>query len=159
MNPLEWIENTPLGLWVRQSEWGYIIVLCAHAVGMAVVVGPIILINLRAAGLGRNIPILAMKPYARIAWIGFLVNGVSGVMLFAGNAQLLAANVAFILKIVLIMIGGGAVWVLWSAVRADAATHSETAVAPLRTRIVAVGSLTIWLGAIIAGRAIAYTIY
>ena len=39
MNVLAWLEQTEFSTWLRESDWGYPIVLCFHAVGMGMVVG------------------------------------------------------------------------------------------------------------------------
>src|SRR5262245_36751821 len=121
MNFLRWLEKEPLGAWVRESEWGYPIVLCAHAIGMAIVVGAVIVINARVMGYG-NLALGKLRGLTQIAWIGFAINAVSGVLLYAGNARRLTETSAFQIKIALLIIGGWMVWLLWRSLNAEPAT-------------------------------------
>lgn len=50
MEFLRSIEKSGIGTWMRESEWGYAITLCAHALGMAIVVGILFVTYVRALG-------------------------------------------------------------------------------------------------------------
>jgi hypothetical protein len=39
MELLTWLEQTDFSTWLRESDWGYPVLLCVHAVGMGMVVG------------------------------------------------------------------------------------------------------------------------
>jgi hypothetical protein len=159
MEFLRSLEKSPVGAWVRESEWGYAIVLCAHAVGMAIVVGVLVMINLRVLGYGRGVGLGQLKKLSGIAWVGFGINAVSGVMLFAGNARRLAETFAFQVKLVLLVAGGYAVWLLWRTLNAAPETlEPGVAATTERARVIAIVSLVVWLGVILAGRIIGYTI-
>ena len=70
MNVLIWIQDSALGTWVAESIWGYPIVLASHALGMAVVVGTMVMINLRVLGFARNVPVTFFDKLSVITWAG-----------------------------------------------------------------------------------------
>ena len=158
MEFLRSLEKSLIGAWVREFEWGYAIVLCAHAVGMAIVVGVLVMINLRVLGYGKGVGLGQLRKMSGIAWFGFAINAVSGLMLYAGNARRLTETLAFQVKLAFIVAGGISVWMLWRALGAAPETLEPGGAATQRARMVAIASLFVWLGAIVAGRTIGYTI-
>jgi hypothetical protein len=158
MEFLRWLEKEPLGAWVRESEWGYPIVLCAHAVGMAIVVGCVLMVNARVLGYGRSIAIAQLRGLSWVAWSGFAVNAVSGLLLYFGNARRLTETAAFQVKILLLVIGGAMVWLLWRTLRSEAGALEPNASSSNRLKLIAAASTLTWIGVILAGRTIGYTI-
>lgn len=158
MEVLRWLEKEPLGAWVRESEWGYPIMLCAHAVGMAVVVGCLLMINLRVLGFGRSIVLANLRPLTGVAWGGFAMNALSGLLLYFGNARRLTETPAFQIKMLLLIVGGWMVWLLWRTLGAEPAMLNDTAEPSRRLKWIAGLSSLIWIGVIFAGRTIGYTI-
>ena len=83
-----------------------------------------------------------------LAYYGFLINGISGIMLFSSQASYLSTNLPFLLK--LFFIGSGMLLAskIYKKIEKNAGRTS--------TKILAVLSLFSWFGAITAGRLIAY---
>ena len=152
------LEKSPVGAWVRESEWGYAITLCAHAVGMAIVVGILTMIYLRVLGYGKGVGLAQLRRLSALAWVGFAINAVSGLMLFAGNARRLAETTAFQVKLVFIVVGGVSIWLLWRELNSAPDTLGPDGAATQPAKAVAIVSLIVWLAAIVAGRTIGYTI-
>lgn len=117
MGFLEWLEAGALGVFVRESLWGYPITLSSHAVGMAVVVGVVVALNMRVLGFARGISIQAFDRIFLVGWLGFLLNLVSGIVLFAGSATDYITQGAFQLKLFGIIVGGILMKVVMNAVR------------------------------------------
>lgn len=147
---LKWLENTPLGLWVSESLWGYPIVLSAHAVGMAALAGVALMFSFRILGWGKTVPITSLSKYMLFARIGFVVNLLSGVALFCGSAVKLWDNWPFRIKIILIFIG------LWLTTYIYDKCINADGVTSKRYKTVAALAVFAWLGALLAGRLIAY---
>lgn len=142
------IENSGVGVWIRESLWGYPIVLSCHAIGMAIVVGTFTMVDIRVLGFARGIPFTAFKRLLTIGWLGFLLNLISGCLLFTGDAQRFFFQGVFEIKMGLIILGGMVMWLLVRALKVDA----ESA----RVKYMAALSMALWFGAIIAGRLTAY---
>ena len=84
MKFLYWLEDSFIGVWVAQS-WGYPLVLSAHAVGMSIVVGTVLMINLRLLGFSATLPFTIFRDLNRVAWLGVSLNVLSGLALFSGS--------------------------------------------------------------------------
>jgi hypothetical protein len=146
---LSWLEATGLSVWIRESLWGYPIVLSSHAVGMAVVVGMVTMIDIRVLGFARKIPISSFNSLFTLTWAGFAVNFISGCLLFTGDPAKFFFSTTFRVKIILIIIGMISVWQLLRAV-------TDTGESSSKAKTIAVVSLLCWFGAITAGRLTAY---
>lgn len=148
MDFLLWIENSPIGVYVREDIWGYPIVLSSHAVGMATIMGVAVALNLRVLGYAKNLSITAYDKMFIIGWIGFALNLISGIMLFCNSATRYFYQGSFQLKILFIIIGGVLMKVIMNRVRAG---QDENV-----TKILAAISLASWFGGVITGRLMAY---
>jgi hypothetical protein len=149
---LETISQTSLVRWVAESDWGYPIVLTLHAIGMALVVGIVLVFDLRVLGVAARIPLAALQRFFLVAWIGFAVNLTSGTLLFCANYSAFIHNTAFITKISLLIAGAICTWLL---VRQIDFTKSDSVTA--KAKLIAAISVILWLGAITAGRIVGYT--
>ena len=142
------IENSGVGVWIRESLWGYPIVLSCHALGMGIVVGAFTMTDIRVLGFAGSIPITAFNRLLTIGWLGFLLNLISGCLLFTGDARRFFFQGVFEIKIGLIILGGIVMWRLVRVLRVDPDS--------IRAKRLAALSLALWFGAIIAGRLTAY---
>ena len=145
---LVWIENTSLALWVGTSLWAYPVLLSAHITGLAVIVGIIAMRDFHLLGFINGVTEANFLELKKLAYCGFLVNGISGIMLFASQASYLSTNLPFLVK--LFFIGSG--MLLASKIYKKIEKNPGRA----STKILAILSLFSWFGAITAGRLIAY---
>lgn len=155
---LDWLENLPLSIWVAESELGYPALLSIHSMGMAVVVGLLLMLDLRVLGYARGVPWSAFRRLMPYAGAGFALNLVSGVLLFNSTAHRLLVNWPFLSKMAAIAAAGGVTWLLWRRLQdGDLEPQADgTAALPVATRALAVVSIVLWLLAIVFGRLIAY---
>lgn len=152
---LEWLESSALARMVQESMWGYPIVLSSHAVGMAILVGLALMINFRVLGLASKVPLTALKIMFRIAWVGLVINVVSGTMLFVANADAFFESTPFWLKISLLVIGV-TLLVMLSRRVPDAGDSAQEYVPTPQVRWIAFLSSLAFFGVIVFGRLIAY---
>ncbi len=140
---------------VQESMWAYPIVLSSHAVGMAIVVGIVLMINFRILGLASGVPLSALKTMYRFALLGLVINTVSGTLLFVANADAFYESNPFRIKIILLIIGITLMVML--SRRLFGSTDSVQNVVPTKqVKIMASISIVVWTGVIVAGRLIAY---
>ena len=95
MQFLTWLEMTDFSTWLRESDWGYPVLLCFHAVGMGTVVGISWMYSARILGYAKSFPLDGFERLFSLAWFGFVINAASGVLLFIGEPRRLAATPAF----------------------------------------------------------------
>jgi hypothetical protein len=166
---LAWLEQTDFSTWLRESDWGYPNLLCVHAVGMGMVVGISFMYSARILGYARAFPLAAFDKLFGLAWLGFVMNAASGVLLFVGEPRRLALTPAFWIKMILIVFAGFSLWALAKALEGP----TEAAIAPglpgpdgtlaaeaeaaSNAKVAAIVSVVFWLAAITAGRLIGYT--
>ena len=147
MEMVYWIEETAIALWVGESLWAYPLLLSLHVVGLAVIVGVVVMLDLRLLGLFKGLQVDSFLPLMKFAWVGFLINAMSGLLLFSSQASYFVTNVPFLLKISLIFAGAVITGILQHRIRNAKGASS---------RAIAVISLVAWIGAIVNGRLIAY---
>ena len=145
---LVWIENTSLALWVGTSLWAYPVLLSAHITGLAVIVGIIAMRDFHLLGFINGVTEANFLELKNLAYCGFLINGISGIMLFSSQASYLSTNLPFLVK--LFFIGSGMLLASKIYKKIEKNTGRTS------TKILAILSLFSWFGAITAGRLIAY---
>jgi hypothetical protein len=154
---MAWLEGTALATWARQSPslWAYPTILTLHTVGLGIVVGASAVIDFRLLGFAPRMRIPSLSPLFRIIWLAFLLNLVTGCLLFMSDATTKSKQPVFYIKLTLI---GFALWNM-SVVRGAVLSDPEqggSATVPARYKRLAVLSLLLWAGAITAGRLMAY---
>ena len=137
-----------MGIFIRESLWGYPIVLSSHAVGMATVMGVVVALNFRVLGFAKDISVLAFDKLFVIGWIGFIINLISGLILFCGSSSVYFFQGSFQLKIAFIVVGGILMKVVMNNVRAGT---SEGV-----TKLISAACIACWFGGVITGRLMAY---
>lgn len=151
----EWLETTPVAMWVGVSLWAYPFLLSLHAIGLAVVVGIFSVRDMRLLGLFPGLSPAAFLPISKLAWGGFVVNAGSGLLLFSSQAVTFAESIPFYIKIGAILIAMVLAGIIQTRLRNELA-EQETLVVANPTRLIAGLSLCTWAVAIIAGRLMAY---
>jgi hypothetical protein len=153
---LIWLESTALSQWIVGSEsmFAFPGILALHAIGMGFAVGICLALDLRILGVAPAVRIAEMRRFVPVVWAAFWLNAVSGVLLLIGYPTKALTNPVFYLKLLLI---GAGLWLfrrIGRRVFDDAG--DERAQSPLVQRL-AIVSLVCWVGAITAGRFLAYT--
>ena len=97
---------------LKTHAWAYPALEVVHIVGIALLLGNLVLLELRVFGRGAALP---MKDLARLgltlAVCGFGLAAVSGLLMFATQPAELLSNRAFTLKMLLLMLAGcNAAW-------------------------------------------------
>jgi hypothetical protein len=157
---LAWLETNSLAIMMRDSLWAYPIVLIVHAIGMALLIGTMTVIALRVLGVWR-FPIAPLQKFFVVAWAGFIVNVVSGSVLFLTAPSAFAGATHFFfsptfrIKMLVIVLGGVTAWLLQARLARDG-TDWLDGDAPQGAKALAGLSLVFWFGAIMAGRLTAY---
>jgi hypothetical protein len=150
------VEQSGICQWIRSTDsiFGYYGILTVHAIGMGVAVGINACVDLRVLGFAPAVPLAPMEKFIPFLWLGFWMNAVSGAFLLATDATHKLANPDFYVKMLFIALALATL----QRLRADVFRDPRVAAMPASTkaRILAIASLACWLGAIIAGRLLAY---
>ena len=154
---LNTIEQSGLSTWLRESDspFSFYFVLVFHTIGLALLVGANAVVDLRILGVARGIPLASFKRHFSIMWLGFWLNAISGVFLLIAYPTKAFTNPVFYVKLLCIALAMIVMQRTKNRVFGDP-TLSETAMVARGTTL-AKWSLVLWVGAITAGRLLAYT--
>jgi hypothetical protein len=156
MQFLEALEQSSFSVWVRESPsiWAFPVILLFHTIGMALCVGVSAGINMRILGLAPGLRLAPMERFFPILWFGFWVNAITGTILVVQDATAKLTNVDFYVKMVFIALA----LVNLRMQRARIFRDPNVDRGPLsgNARVLAITSLFFWVGAITAGRLLAY---
>lgn len=150
------LESSGVGEWMRSSGWAYPAVNLLHVAGLILLVGSMLLLDLRLLGTGRSAISLpaATSLLTPFAVAGLFLMLTSGFLLFAADAAPLLDNPLFLPKLALIALGIANALLFRALWRS--AVEAAPGVLPGAARLQAVASLAIWVAAAALGRLLAY---
>ncbi|MDV4154145.1 MULTISPECIES: DUF6644 family protein [Rhizobium] len=152
---LEWLSATTPAVALRHSGTLYVFVNAAHILAIGLLIGAILPLDLRLAGLFRKVPVEIVAPFlSRAAGVGLAAAIVTGFCLFSVRAVEYAANPAFLAKLGLIALGLLNLSIVhlgrgWK-------TAVSTGIVRPGLRFSAVLSAAVWIAAVLAGRWIGF---
>lgn len=154
---LRWLEASALASRLRGDAWLYPAVETIHIIGFAILVGAAVVFDLRLLGLSPAIRVSDLArhvlPWARRSL--FLLVLPSGLLLFATQAEALAASRVFQLKLLLIALAGMNTFVFHGRTARTLAEWDQ-ADPPLAAKVAGALSLVLWVGVVTCGRWLAY---
>ena len=156
MEFLRLIEHSSFSQWVTGSSsvLAFPTILLLHTIGMGVVVGINAGIDLRILGLAPALPLAPMEKFFPLLWIGFWVNAFTGVILLAADATTKVTNPDFYVKMGFIALAIINLRMIRNRVFRDPFIDKKPMTSD--AKVLAVTSMIFWLGAITAGRLMAY---
>jgi OmpA-OmpF porin, OOP family len=154
---LSWLENSPFSVWAKGSSLlGGPSLLTIHVLGTALVIGLIFIIHLRLLGVFDSIAYTSLRRLFPALWVGFVVQLLSGAALWVTKATQYAIDLAFVLKLVLVVAGFILMLILYGAVKQKAVSWAaDTAPVPRRFTFI-VPSLLVWCVIVILSRLTAF---
>jgi uncharacterized membrane protein len=149
------IEGSVLATALRGSTWVYPLVNAGHVIGIALLFGAIVPVDLRLIGAWRDVPLAVfLRVLVPVAAVGLVLAAVFGLLLFAANARDYAASGFFQAKMAMLALGVANA-LAFHALRRRHAPDDPDRDIPLQ-RSVGVASLAVWLAVIVLGRLIGY---
>jgi hypothetical protein len=154
----KWLDSTGWAAWIRNSAFAFPIIETLHIFGIVSLVGSTSILDLRLMGLAfRDEPVTKLaRQYLPWAFFGFLIQVVTGILMFASEAVKMYGNWAFQFKMLLIIVAGlnAAVFHFLAYQSVDKWEHEP--VAPWSARLAGTFSILLWFGIVALGRWIAY---
>ena len=151
------IEESGISVWIRDSPsfFAYWFIISLHAVGMGLLVGASVVIALRILGVAKDLPIAPLKGLYPVMWAGFWVQIVSGALLFIAYPTKALTNVDFYIKLTMIALAV----VFMQKIKKRVFSESGLSDFDLMSKgkRLAAWLLVFWVGAVTAGRLLAYT--
>ena len=150
----QWCAASALGTAIRDSRWLFPVIEAVHLLGLAMMGGFVLLVDMRLMGLS-----MPRKPVAALAreiqpWlIGALsVMLITGLLLYTSEPLKLYYNPAFWMKMSFLT----SAIVYTFTVRRTVLAADETRVGPVWGKLVALVSIALWAGVGVGGRAIGF---
>jgi hypothetical protein len=156
MDILVWLENTFIANAIRTIPWLYPTFETGHYIGLSLLVGGIMLIDLRVLGFARALPLKSMIGLLPFVWVGFLINVFTGSMLFIYGATNFGPNRAFQLKMAFLVVAGLNALAFDIAVRRSGGDWVVADRPPSLVKGFATLSLIFWVCVVTTGRWMAY---
>jgi hypothetical protein len=156
MDFLIWLEGTAIADAIRTSRWLYPAFETGHYIGLSFLVGGIMLIDLRVLGVARRLPLKSMIGLLPWVWAGFIINILTGSMLFIYGATNFGTNPAFLLKMTFMVLAGLNALAFDVAVKRYYYDWVAADQPPVLVKTFATLSFALWLCVVTTGRWMAY---
>ena len=145
------LDHTPIGEALRTNRVLFPLVSSLHLLGLALLVGTILVVDLGLVGVGMR-----RQPVSRVAaqlkpltWIGLATMLITGPTLLTGEAITMYSNWVFWIKLGFVTL---AISFYFTVHRR--ATSEETSITPSRAKSVGIISLALWICAGLAAKSI-----
>ncbi len=161
LNLCAWLEATPAGTWVRESLYGFPILVAIHILGLTLSAGIVVWFDLRLLGISMR-RVAVSTVYRRLmpwAFVGFTSMFVSGGVLLSGFAVSAYGNWYFRLKMAALLLAGVNALVYHKVTERRIAEWEFAERPPSPARLAGLLSIVLWITVIMAGRMVAYTLY
>jgi uncharacterized membrane protein len=156
---LSWLGNTPLAVFIAESDWAFPAIESVHVIALALVIGTIAIVDLRLLGVAS-----AHRAYTQLSkevlpwtWAAFAIAAVTGTLMFTSHPVGYYENVAFRIKILLLLLAGVNMMVFQLVTSRDISQWDRSAATPLAGKIAATLSLAFWIAVVFFGRRIGFT--
>jgi hypothetical protein len=149
----EWLESLAVGDAIRQSLWLFPVVEAIHLLGLCLLGGAVLIVDLRMLGVGLRQPIPEISREAR-PWLiaAILIMLATGIPLFLSEAIKCYYNTSFWVKITTLPFA-----IVFAFTVRDRVARRSTADTTATTRIVGLTSIVLWFTVAAAGRWIGFS--
>jgi hypothetical protein len=144
------ISANRLGRLMTDVTWLWPASEALHFIGMWLLFGVILVVNLRMLGMMKSVPFPALHRLLPWAALGFALNTVTGMLFVTSTPDQYALNISFHLKIVMLMIAG--VSLLYATAFEGPWWVGAGQDAPQRVKVMALSSIVGWVGVMYFGR-------
>jgi len=129
--------------YVNDEPWVWIASETLHFIGLSLLVGIVLLIDLRALGVLRAVPFTALERLLPWAAVGFAVNIVTGMLFFVARPDFYAENPAFYWKLLFVLLASvNTLYFFFD----EGWTTTPGSDVRLVTKVVAASALVLWVG-------------
>ncbi len=149
-----WCEASFVGQTIRESLWLFPVIEAVHLIGLAVIGGTVLLVDLRLLGWGLRQPVheiaRAVRPWFLVSLVVMIVTGVS---LFLSESVKCYYSQAFWVKMTCLPLAIA----FTLTIKARVVRRQDHDIRPLVATLVALMSLALWFTVGAAGRWIGFS--
>jgi len=140
----------PVSLFTNSESWVWPASETLHFIGMTLLFGVTLAVNMRMLGMMKSIPFAALHRLLPLGVLGFVINTLTGMVFYIASPEMYFLNVGFELKMVMLIIAG--ISVLYFTVFDEPWAVGPDKEAPVMAKVVAVCSTGMLLGVMYFGR-------
>ena len=157
MTPSNPVEALAIAKAMRENLWLYPAVEIVHIVGFVILVGSVVMFDLRVLGLSKQVSVRALARHL-LPWsvAALLLILPSGLLMFSAHAGDFLNNRAFQVKMALLLVAGMNAAIFHTGPYRSVAAWDTNATAPAGARVSVALSIVTWIGVISCGRLLAY---
>ena len=154
----QWIHETPLSIAIRESIWVYPILNVLHCVGIFLVAGTIVVVDLRLLGFGMRRSSISSVIGQVLPWTlgGFGFMFITGSLLAWSEPVRLYRSLFFPWKLLFLALAGLNAFFFHYGVYRGVGSWDTASLTPSRARLAGAVSILCWICVIAAGRAVGY---
>lgn len=156
----EWLatlEATELAQALRHSVWVYPLVNAVHLLGVALLLGAVIPLDLRLLGAWPTVPVDPLwRVLTQTAMLGLVLAVIFGVLLFVTAASEYAGSGLFLVKMLVVVLATLNAVALRSIAGGELSPIGVTGKLPGYVRVAGAVSLLAWITALVLGRLVGY---
>ena len=145
-----WFTSGSITEFVTATPWVWPAAETLHFIGLCLVFGVFLAINLRLLGVMKGLPFAFFHRLLPWAVLAFGVNLVTGMLFFISAADQYTENVPFYWKVLFLLIAGADL--LYLTVRGDAWALESGEESRPAEKLIAASAIGAWVGVIFCGR-------
>ena len=150
----ELLKSASIARFQFTHPWAWPTLEILHFIGLCLLFGVVLVANLRILGLLRSARFGAVHRLLPWGVWGFVINAVTGMLFFIGQAFQYIDNPAFHLKVVFMLLAGADV--LYLTLLGDIWALGPGDDAPLSAKLAAASQVFLWVGVMYFGRMLPY---
>ena len=137
------------GKYVEEHSWVWPTCEILHFVGLCLLFGVALVVDLRILGVAKRLPLAAVYQLLPLGLLGFTLNFVTGMAFFVAMPQ---QYVGFLFLLKMGLVALAATNVLYFILADEPWTVAEGDDMPIGARLAAVSAILIWVGVLFCGR-------
>jgi uncharacterized membrane protein len=157
---LEWLQASSWAVFIHKRAWAFTTVEVVHVFAIAMVIGTIMIVDLRLLGFAsRKRPVAELsRQVLPFTWAAFVLAVIAGSLLFISRATEYFENAMFWIKMALIVIAGINMVIFEFITVRDVKEWNLSPTPPLAARLAGGISITCWVLVLVFGRLIGFTL-
>lgn len=145
-----WLRTAAIASFVINYKWAWAASESLHFIGLCLLMGVVLVANLRMLGMMKNVSFSALHRLLPWAMFGFVISAITGFLFFITASDQYTLNVAFYLKMVFLFLAGLNVLYLTAFEEPWAVRPGDDA--PRTAKVIAASGIFLWFGVIVWGR-------
>lgn len=146
----EWVRSASIAGFINTTNWAWPTAESLHFIGLTMLLGVVLVVNLRMLGVGKTVPFSAVHRLLPWGILGFAINVFTGIVFFITVPEQYTQNIALHWKMLLTFIAG--MNVIYFTLFDEAWLLGPGDDAPVRAKVMASFTILLWVGVIWFGR-------